>query len=177
LYQDISCTVLLNQFAGAKKPMPNVVDDANIRLRSSERLRQRSPLRLLHLVHGLVVLRLFSKTAVQAYRSQLEARGLSASAINVQLAAIKKLAAEVADNGLLAPELAAGISKGPGARSAGCREGNWLTREQASRLLALPDVGTLEGKRDRAMLGLLIACRLRREELVRLTSSSGRAAG
>ena len=45
----------------------------------------------------------FTKATVQAYRSELEARGLSASGVNVQLAAIKKLAAEAADNGPLAP--------------------------------------------------------------------------
>jgi integrase len=49
------------------------------------------------------------------------------------------------------------------------QEGNWLTREQASRLLALPDPATLKGKRDRPMLALLLGCGLRRDELVRLT--------
>jgi integrase len=111
----------------------------------------------------------FTKAAVQGYRADLEARGLSASAVNVQLAAVRKLAAEAADNGLLSPELAAGIANIPGARSEGPRVGNWLTREQASSLLSWPDSTTLKGKRDRALLGLLVACGLRREELVRLT--------
>jgi site-specific recombinase XerD len=111
----------------------------------------------------------FTKATVQSYRSELEARGLSASAINVQLAAVRKLAAEAADNGLLAPELAAGIAKVPGARSEGPRAGNWLTREQASRLLSLPNPDTPKGKRDRAILGLLLGCGLRRDELVRVT--------
>lgn len=110
----------------------------------------------------------FSKATVQRYRSELELRGLSASAVNVQLAAIRKLASEAADNGLLLPELAAGIARVPGARLEGPRAGNWLTREEASRLLALPDRETLRGKRDRAMLGLLVSCGLRRNELVRL---------
>jgi integrase len=63
----------------------------------------------------------------------------------------------------------AGIAKIPGARSEGPRAGNWLTRDQASRLLALPDPGTSKGKRDRAIVGLLLGCGLRRDELVRLT--------
>jgi integrase/recombinase XerD len=109
-----------------------------------------------------------SKATVQGYRTALEARGLSASAVNVQLAAVRKLAAEAADNGWLSPEIAAGIAKVPGARSEGPRAGNWLTREQAGRLLALPDPGTRKGQRDRALLGLLVGCGLRREELVRL---------
>ena len=111
----------------------------------------------------------FTKATVQRYRAELEGRGFSASAINVHLAAIKKLATEAADNGLLAPELAAGIAKVPGARSEGPRAGNWLTRDQASRLLSLPDPETRKGKRDRAILGLLLACGLRRDELVRLS--------
>jgi site-specific recombinase XerD len=45
----------------------------------------------------------FTKATVQSYRSQLQTRGLSASAVHVHLAAVQKLAAEAADNGLLAP--------------------------------------------------------------------------
>jgi integrase/recombinase XerD len=110
----------------------------------------------------------FTKATVQSYRAAIEARGLSASAVNVQLAAVRKLAAEATDNGLLAPELAAGIAKIPGARSEGPRAGNWLTAAQASQLLSLPDPATVKGKRDRAILGLLVGCGLRRDELVRL---------
>src|SRR5688500_8854127 len=109
-----------------------------------------------------------TKATVQAYRAGLETRGLSASAVNVQLAAIRKLAAEAADNGWLAPELAAGIAKVPRARSEGPRAGNWLTRDQAAQLLSRPDPDTVKGKRDRAILSLLVACGLRRDELVRL---------
>ena len=45
----------------------------------------------------------FSKALVQGYRTYLEAQGLAASTINGRLTAIRKLAAEAADNGLLAP--------------------------------------------------------------------------
>ena len=46
---------------------------------------------------------------------QLEARRLSASTINVRLAAVRRLAYEAADSGLPSPELAASIRrvKGP----------------------------------------------------------------
>src|SRR4051794_3904185 len=53
--------------------------------------------------------RQFNKASVQKYRTELETKGLAPSSINVRLAAIRRLALEATDNGLLAPELAAGI--------------------------------------------------------------------
>jgi site-specific recombinase XerD len=111
----------------------------------------------------------FHKATVQRYRAALEGRGLAPSSINVRLSAIRKLAAEAADNYLLAPELAAAIGRVKGARRHGTRTGNWLTPAQAEQMLALPDRTTHQGKRDRALLCLLIGCGLRREELARLT--------
>ena len=69
---------------------------------------------------------LFRKAVAQEYRSKLETDGLAASTINVRLAAIRKLASEAADNGLLAPDLAAGIARVRGAKALGVRAGNWL---------------------------------------------------
>ena len=111
----------------------------------------------------------FSKASVQRYRVSLEKRGLASSSINVRLSAIRKLAVEAADNGLLAPELAAAIGRVKGAKRHGRRTGNWLTRVQTEQMLALPDRTTNKGKRDRALLCLLIGCGLRREELASVT--------
>jgi len=111
----------------------------------------------------------FSKALLQQYRSGLDQQGLAASTINVRIAAIRKLASEAADNGLLDPVLAAGIAKVRGMRQMGVRAGNWLTKDQARRLLLAPDAGMLKGKRDRAMLAVLIGCGLRRAELTALT--------
>lgn len=94
----------------------------------------------------------FSKAVVQEYRSHLEAR----------LAAIRKLAAEAADNGLLAPELAAGIGKVKGAKQRGVRAVNWLEQPQARDLLRAPMGSSRRAIRDRAILGLLLGCALRR---------------
>ena len=97
-----------------------------------------------------------NKAIVQQYRTWLEAGGLSAATINVDLGAVRKLAVEAADNGLLDPEQVAGILRVKGERTAGVRSGHWLTREQAERLLSLPDVTRNSGKRDRILLALLV---------------------
>jgi integrase len=110
-----------------------------------------------------------SKAVVQQYRATLDLQGLAASTINVRLAAIKKLATEAADNGLLDPVLASGIARVKGAKQLGVRAGNWLIPEQARLLLLAPDTSTRKGKRDRALLGVLIGCGLRRGEVAALT--------
>lgn len=114
----------------------------------------------------------FLRATVQAHRAWLEQRGYSPSTINQRLAAIRKLAREAALNGLLTADAAAGIAQTPGAKQAGVRAGNWLTREQAQALLHLPDPATLKGKRDRAVLALLIGCGLRRSEAAGLNADS-----
>jgi len=110
----------------------------------------------------------FSKHVVLRYRLELESRHLAASTINLRLAAVRRLAYEAADTGILSPELAAGIQRVKGAKRLGVRLGNWLTVEECRAVLAAPDVTTLTGRRDRAMLSLLFGCGLRRAELVAL---------
>ena len=102
------------------------------------------------------------------YRIYLEQKNLAASTINVRLAAVRRLAYEAADNGLLSPELAAGIRRVKGVKCLGVRIGNWLTVEQGRALLADACPGTLRGKRDRAILAILLGCGLRRAETVEL---------
>ena len=112
--------------------------------------------------------RAFNKATLQAYRAELEAKGLAASSINVRLAAIRRLASEAADNGMLAPEIAAGIARAKGAKTRGVRLGRWLTAEQVRDLIEAPDPNTLKGLRDRALLATLIGSGLRRSELAAL---------
>src|ERR1700727_1373094 len=111
----------------------------------------------------------FTKATVTAWRVALEARGLGPISINVRITAVRKLAVEAADNGLLAPELAAGIARIKGVRSHGVRVGNWLSLRQAQALLNAPDVRTKKGLRDRSMVATLLGCGLRRSELTNLT--------
>jgi site-specific recombinase XerD len=111
----------------------------------------------------------FAKATVSAWRVSLEARGLGSSSIIIRMSAIRKLAAEAADNGLLAPELAAGIARVRSAKSVGIRTGNWLSVRQAQSLLNAPDVSTVRGLRDRAILAVLLGCGLSRSEVAALT--------
>src|SRR5215831_2143037 len=110
----------------------------------------------------------FNKATVNAWRGTLEARGLGPVSINVRITAVRKLAVEAADNGLLAPELAAGITRVKGAKSKGVRVGNWLSLRQAQALLNSADTTTNKGLRDRAMLAILLGCGLRRSEVAAL---------
>src|SRR5271163_716597 len=110
----------------------------------------------------------FTKATVHAWRVSLEARGVGSSSISVRLSAIRKLAAEAADNGLLPPEAAAGVIRVKGVKSTGVRVGNWLSLRQAQDLLSAPGIVTLKGLRDRAMLAVLLGCGLRRSEVAAL---------
>src|SRR4051794_31023614 len=73
----------------------------------------------------------FNRVVVLRYRQYLEARALAPSTINVRLGAVRRLAYEAADSGLLSPELVAGIRRVKGVKSLGVRLGNWLSLEQA----------------------------------------------
>ena len=114
----------------------------------------------------------FSKALVGEYRTALLDAGVSPATLNLRLAPVRRLAREMAENGRLAPEIAAAIERVPGVTRRGTRVGNWLTKEQANDLLNAPDPRTLKGKRDRAILALLIGCGLRRAELLSLTVES-----
>jgi site-specific recombinase XerD len=111
----------------------------------------------------------FNRIVVLRYRSHLESRQLAPGTVNLRLGAVRRLAYEAADCGLLSADLAAGIRRVKGVKKLGVRLGNWLTAEQGQALWQAPDRERLKGKRDRALLALLLACGLRRHEAVALT--------
>ena len=111
----------------------------------------------------------FNRIVVLRYRSHLESRQLAPGTVNLRLGAVRRLAYEAADCGLLSADLAAGIRRVKGVKKLGVRLGNWLTAEQGQALWQAPDRERLKGKRDRALLALLLACGLRRHEAVTLT--------
>jgi site-specific recombinase XerD len=110
-----------------------------------------------------------TKALVQQYRSHLQTHGYSSSTINQHLSAIRKLVSEAADNGLIDATLAAGIARIKSPRIRGVRFGHWLTADQAGVLINTPASETLKGKRDQAILALLIGAGLRREEATRMS--------
>src|SRR5579859_5170355 len=110
----------------------------------------------------------FNKTVVTRYRISLEQRHYASTTINLRLAAVRRLAYEAADCGLLSADLAAGIRRVKGAKRLGVPVGNWLTAEQGKRLLLTADSASLRDKRDYATVAILLGCGLRRAELTAL---------
>jgi integrase len=110
----------------------------------------------------------FNRSVVLRYRSFLEGLSLSAATINLHLSAIRRLADEAAESGWLSPELAIGVRRVKGVKRLGRRIGNWLTGDQARELLNVVPQSTLRGRRDAAVIGLLLGCGLRRSEAVNL---------
>ena len=93
----------------------------------------------------------------------------AADAVDVKrLAAVRRLAYEAADSGLLSSDLAAGIRRVKGVKKLGVKIGNWLTAEQGRRLLAAGRGDSLRCKRDYATLAILLGCGLRRAEVAAL---------
>src|SRR5262245_26432234 len=101
----------------------------------------------------------FNRTVVLRYRIHLEQRGYAPATINLRLAAVRRIAYEAADAGLLSPELAAGVRRVKGVRRIGVRLGNWLTPEQGRRLLECSTPSTARGMRHHARVATLRRCR------------------
>src|SRR5580765_8795185 len=112
----------------------------------------------------------FNRTVV--LRIHLEQRRYAPATINLRLAAVRQIAYEAADAGLLSPELAAGIHRVKGVRRIGVRVGNWLTADQGRRLPESATPLTARELRDHAMVAMLIGCGLRRAELLALSLES-----
>jgi len=105
------------------------------------------------------------KALVNRYKAMLIEKELAPATINQRLAAVRRLGQEAADNGLLDASVASTISKVHGLRLYGVRIGRWLTSAGARELLGTPDSGSIRGKRDRAILAVLLGCGLRRGEV------------
>jgi hypothetical protein len=89
----------------------------------------------------------FNRTVVTRYRIALEQHPYAPSTINLRLAAIRRLAYEASDCGLLSPDLAAGIRRMKGVRRLGVRVGNWLTADEGKKFLGAETAYTLRSRR------------------------------
>jgi site-specific recombinase XerD len=116
-----------------------------------------------------------TRALLQEWKASMDS--LAASTVNVKLATVRRLVAEAKRNGLIGAEEASNLSDIPNVAQRGNRMGNWLTREQAKELLRVPDRSTLKGKRDYAILALLVGCALRRRELAFLGLPRNRCEG
>ena len=86
----------------------------------------------------------FNRTVVLRLQDQSRTETITPpSTINLRLAAVRRIAYEAADSGLLSPELAAGIRRVNGVRRLGVRVGNWPTAEQGKQLLDATSSDTL----------------------------------
>ncbi len=128
---------------------------------------RRNYAKALDLLFAFAAGRPLTRALVLACRTSLEE--LAPSTVNVRLAAVRKLVSEAQKNGMLSVDEAAGLSGIPNIPQKGTRLGNWLTKEQARELLAVPDRSTPKGKRDYCILALLVGFALRRRELASLT--------
>src|SRR5512140_3283990 len=88
----------------------------------------------------------FSKTVFVRYRMHLESRQLAQGTINLRLGAVRRLAYEAADCGLLSADLAAGIRRVKGVKKLGIRLGDWLTARAQPSTLAGTQPGADEGQ-------------------------------
>lgn len=117
----------------------------------------------------------FTKAVVNAYREYMMQSGKSRSSINQALSAIRKLATEAADNGLVPPTLAYGVERVKGVKQTGIRAGNWLTAAEAERLINTPvqrwrreEIPLMKAIRDQAILAVMVGTGLRRSEVANL---------
>jgi site-specific recombinase XerD len=112
-----------------------------------------------------------NKALINKYVKTMRESNASSSTINQKLSAIRKLASEAEDNAWIDSKIANGIRAVKGVPIRGRRTGNWLTKEEGQIWLNAPDIKTLKGVRDRALLAVLIGCGLRRAEATILSVS------
>lgn len=107
-----------------------------------------------------------SKEAVLSYRNALIARKAAAATVAQHLNVIRQLAMAAAEVKRIHPFIATQIQKIKNPPASPKRKLTWLEASPARALLAIPNITTLRGKRDYAILQLLASCALRRAEVI-----------
>ena len=108
-----------------------------------------------------------SRGEVIAWRTHLEGRGLSTASIRRKLAALSSLFAYLCERQAVPYNPTQGVKRPRHYANEGKTPA--ISDAQAKLLLEAPPENTLKGKRDRAILAVLLYHGLRREELCRLT--------
>jgi site-specific recombinase XerD len=109
-----------------------------------------------------------TREGVNLWLRTQENAGQKSVSLNQSIAAIKRLANEASANGWLSYEIAAQIGTIKTRKVLGVRSGNWLNSVEAKDLVSAPDRSTLKGRRDAAVLSLLVGTGIRRSEAVGL---------
>lgn len=102
-------------------------------------------------------------------------KGNGSATITCIVSAIRKLAMEAKVRGLLDRDVYDQIVSITPGKQYRTRAGLWLTLEQVQAYLALPDRGAWWGRRDAAILMIMVGCGLRRAEMIELKWSSYQA--
>ena len=110
--------------------------------------------------------RTVTRAHVLAWRAHLAGHALAPATIRRKLSALSALFDHLCDANAITHNPVKGVAR----PREGANEGKTpaLSDEQARRLLHAPDAGTLKGKRDRAILAVLLYHALRRAELCAL---------
>ena len=87
----------------------------------------------------------FNRTVVTRYRIHLESRQLAPGTINGRLAAVRRLAYEAADSGMLSPEIAAGIRRVKGPKEFGGSPRQLANRRASQDVDAGPQLRHAQG--------------------------------
>jgi site-specific recombinase XerD len=106
---------------------------------------------------------------IAAYKAALVDEGLDRKTVNKHLSAIRAYFKAQAALGNITQETLQNINAVPNLKVQGRRYGVRLTIEQAHIIINAPDIETEIGRRDKAVLAILIGCGLRRSEIVDLT--------
>lgn len=102
------------------------------------------------------------------YLGWLRDKGLNGSTINVKRVEIRRFYEWAAKVGLVGESDYIKVKSVKTTHTSGSKRGNWLTKNQLRCLLEAPDRATIVGRRDRAILSILIGCGMRRDEITHL---------
>lgn len=108
------------------------------------------------------------RATVHAYRAHLQGLKLGRSRINQALSAITKLAKEAEAAGVISYATYAAIKDVDRIKTLGEPAGNWLDEAGVAELVSRPAADTLIGKRDRALLALMVGTGMRVDAVSRI---------